>query len=58
MNMDMILGLVRHILTAAGGVLVAKGVIDEGTLTQVVGAVITLGGVIWSVLAKKKPATP
>lgn len=56
MNMDIILGLVRHVLTAVGGILVAKGFIDETTLTQVVGAVITIGGAVWSVLAKKAPA--
>lgn len=47
-------GLVRHILTAGGGYLVAKGVIDEGTVETAVGAIITLAGVVWSALAKKK----
>jgi|TARA_R110000851_G_scaffold169312_4_gene315472 hypothetical protein len=47
-------GLVRHILTAGGGYLVAKGMIDEGSVETVVGAVIALAGVVWSAVAKKK----
>jgi len=47
-------GIVRHILTAAGGALVAKGMIGEGELELVVGAIITLAGVAWSAIAKRK----
>jgi hypothetical protein len=47
-------GLVRHILTAGGGYLVAKGMIDEGSVETVVGAIIALAGVVWSAVAKKK----
>jgi hypothetical protein len=47
-------GLVRHILTAGGGYLVAKGMIDEGGMETVIGAIIALAGVVWSALAKKK----
>ena len=47
-------GIVRHILTAAGGALVTKGMLGEGELELVVGAVITLAGVVWSAFAKKK----
>lgn len=47
-------GIVRHILTAGGGVLVSKGVMTDGMLETSIGAIITLAGVIWSALAKKK----
>ena len=47
-------GIVRHILTAAGGALATKGMIGEGDIELVVGAIITLAGVVWSALAKKK----
>ena len=47
-------GIVRHILNAAGGALVTKGMIGEGELELVVGAIITLAGVVWSAIAKKK----
>ena len=56
MTTEQILGIVRHILTALGGVLVTKGVVDEGTMTTAVGAIATLVGVVWSFLAKKKAA--
>ena len=47
-------GIVRHILTAAGGALVAKGALGEAELEMAVGALITIIGVVWSALAKKK----
>jgi hypothetical protein len=54
MNKEQILGIVRHILTFAGGFLVVRGKIDESTLTEVVGSVVTLAGLVWSVLDKNK----
>lgn len=56
MTKDMILGIVRHILTFGGGLLITKGIIDAGMLEQVIGAVITLAGAAWSIWAKKAPA--
>lgn len=47
-------GVLRHVLTAAGGALVAKGVLGEGELEMVVGAIIAIAGVVWSALAKKR----
>ena len=47
-------GVVRHILTAVGGALVTKGVIGETELEMAVGALITIVGVVWSAIAKKK----
>ena len=49
-------GIVRHVLTAAGGALVAKGYADEATVQALVGGLIALIGVIWSVVSKKKSA--
>ena len=57
MNREMILGIVRHAMTVAGGFLVAKGYVEAGMVEQVAGAVVTVVGVVWSILAKK-PATP
>lgn len=53
LSQEQIFGILRHILTAAGGALVAKGAIDEATLMEGVGAVITLVGVVWSYIVKK-----
>jgi len=47
-------GLLRHILTTAGGVLVAKGTLDEAMLQALVGALVTIAGVAWSIVEKKR----
>lgn len=53
MNQDQILGLVRHLLTALGGLLVAKGYVDDTTMVTVVGALATIIGAGWSVYTKR-----
>lgn len=59
---DIILGLIRHLLTAAGGALATKGVIsadDSATVETIVGSAIAIAGGVWSIVAKKKaPKTP
>ena len=47
-------GLIRHGLTFLGGLLVAKGYVDAEMVQEIVGAVMTLGGFVWSVLDKKE----
>lgn len=51
---DIIFGIVRHLLTVFGGILVSKGYTDETTVTSVVGAVMTIVGFVWSIWNKKK----
>jgi hypothetical protein len=51
---EQILGIVRHGLTFIGGILIAKGLIDESTATEIIGGVITLAGTIWSIIEKNK----
>lgn len=51
---EQILGIVRHGLTFIGGILIAKGLIDESTVAEVVGGIITLAGTIWSIIEKNK----
>jgi uncharacterized membrane protein YebE (DUF533 family) len=51
-----IASLVRHILTAAGGFLVAKGLASADQLAELVGAVVSIAGVGWSVYNNKKAA--
>lgn len=46
-------GLIRHALTFVGGLAVSKGLIDESLIVEVIGAVMTLIGAIWSVSVKK-----
>jgi hypothetical protein len=50
---EQILGVVRHTLTFVGGILVMKGLVDEATVTEIIGGVMTLAGTIWSVIEKK-----
>ena len=54
MNALSVLGIVRHILTFGGGFLVTKGLADEGTVQEVVGALVTVIGFLWSVFAPEK----
>lgn len=54
MNKEQVLGIVRHVLTFIGGILLTKGVIDESALSEVIGGVITLTGTIWSIVEKNK----
>jgi len=51
---EQVLGIVRHALTFVGGIVVMKGLVDETTVTEIIGSVITLTGTIWSVIAKNK----
>lgn len=53
MNSEQLLGIVRHVLTFGGGYLVAKGIVDEATMLNVVGAAVTILGAVWSVMTKK-----
>lgn len=53
MNIDIILGILRHVLTGAGSVLVAKGYTDAAGLEQAIGAILTIVGIIWSAAHKK-----
>jgi len=54
---DKIEGLLRHILTFLGGYLVTSGVIDESILMEVVGAITTIVGFVWSFFSKKEKPT-
>jgi hypothetical protein len=60
MKKEQILGLIRHLLTFVGGLAIAKGLIDQVQETELVGAICTIIGTVWSVLAKKTeaPVTP
>ena len=49
-----VIALLRHLLTFIGGTLVAKGIIDTATLTEIIGSLITLLSVGWMALDKSK----
>ncbi len=53
MNKEQVLGLLRHILTFAGGIVIAKGLVEESLYTELVGGVVALVGTVWSIVSKK-----
>jgi len=53
LSKEQVLGIVRHTLTFIGGIVVMKGLVDEATVTEIIGGVMTLAGTIWSVIDKK-----
>ncbi len=48
-----ILALVRQLLTVVGTALVAKGYVQASDIEPVIGALMTIGSVIWSVGDKR-----
>jgi hypothetical protein len=50
---EQIMGIVRHALTFVGGIFIMKGLVDETTVTEIVGGAMTLTGAIWSIVDKK-----
>ena len=54
LTQEEVLGITRHALTFLGGIAVSKGLIDDTTLTQIVGASMTLTGIAWSIITKRK----
>ena len=48
-----VLALVRQILTIAGTALVAKGYVEVSDVEPVIGAMLTIGSLVWSVADKR-----
>lgn len=46
--------LIRHFLTTAGGILVSRGILTASDLEWIVGGLLTLGGILWSLYNKKR----
>jgi hypothetical protein len=52
MSLEIVLGLVRHLLTFGGGLLVTRGLADASVVNEAVGAIVTLVGIAWSIKIK------
>lgn len=52
LSQDTVLGIIRHVLTSAGGALVTDGVLNASQLDDGVGALVVLIGIAWSVWNK------
>ena len=48
-----ILALIRQVLTVAGTALVAKGYAQAFDVEPIIGALLTIGSVVWSVADKR-----
>jgi len=44
--------ILRHVLTAAGAVLVTKGVLNDGELQIIIGALVGVAPTIWGIVQK------
>jgi|TARA_R110000868_G_scaffold29576_3_gene110096 hypothetical protein len=51
---DQLLGVIRHALTFIGGILITKGLVDEGLFSEITGGILTLTGAVWSIINKKQ----
>lgn len=56
MNKLKALGQLRHALTFLGGIAVAYGYLDESSIPELSGAIITIVGFVWSFIAPEKKA--
>jgi hypothetical protein len=57
MDSQVVIGaFARHLLTTLGGVLVSKGIIESSHVEPLAGALLVIGGVVWSLLQKKRAA--
>ena len=48
-----VLALIRQILTVAGTALAAKGFVQASDIEPLIGALLTIGSIIWSVADKR-----
>lgn len=57
MNKSIIMGLLRHALTTVGGAIAANGMfgLDTDTVQQIVGILMAIAGVAWSIYNKQNP---
>lgn len=56
LSKEELLGIVRHGLTFLGGIIITGGLIDSGLWAELSGGVLTLAGVVWSIIDKRKKA--
>ena len=49
-----ILGIIRHLLTFGGGCLVAQDWLDAELMPELIGAIMTIIGGVWSMKAPEK----
>lgn len=58
MNTSTWMSFIRQILTFAGAWIVSKGWTDNGTITTVIGSILTLISLVWSYLTHTTVTVP
>jgi hypothetical protein len=53
MTKEMVWGVFRAVLAAAGGYIVGTGIVDNATMNDIIGAVGILFAAAWSIWSKK-----
>jgi len=54
LTQEQVLGIVRHLLTAVGTILIVKGFVNDANWELITGTTSGLVSIIWSVFSKKK----
>lgn len=52
LTQEQVLGIVRHTLTFVGGIVIARGLVDQSVVTEIIGGAVTLVGALWSIVDK------
>jgi len=55
-NQEQTIGIIRHVVTFVGDILVARGRLDIGSVETISGLVVTVVGFLFSFLAPEKVA--
>lgn len=55
---EIVIGLIRHVATFGGGFGVSAGVATSDEITTAVSAVVTLAGIVWSIVEKVRAKKP
>ena len=53
-NQAMILSLIRQVFLVTGGVLVSRGLVDEQTLNEIIGAIMIICTSIWALYTRTR----
>lgn len=53
MKLEYITAIIRHAVSAVGGILVGQGLADEAAIKEISGGAIAAAALLWSILHKK-----
>lgn len=50
---EVIMGVVRHILSSVGAAVATAGYVGEADVTAITGGIVAIVGLVWSIIDKK-----